>query len=308
MSDSQSRKNLGRGLSALFGEETEDYAELDRVRANKEVPIEHLHPNPKQPRQIFDDAAVAELSDSIKANGLLQAILVRRHPERPSEYEIVAGERRWRAAQKAQLHSVPVVIRELSDAEALELALVENLQRQDLSPLEEAEAYERLIEEYKHTQDALGRAVGKSRSHVANTLRLLTLPKGVKDLLNDGSLSAGHARALLGVEGAEALAKEIVKKQLNVRQTEQLAQQSKAGGSGGGKSKAKKAKPSISFKDADTLALERDLSNLLGMRVNIEIDGQGGSLIVHYGNLDQLDDLLRRLNQGGAAVEPDEGI
>ena len=304
MSDSQSRKNLGRGLSALFGEESEDYAELDRVRASKEVPIEHLHPNPKQPRQIFDEGAVKELSDSIKANGLLQAILVRRHPERPSEYEIVAGERRWRAAQMAQLHQVPVVIRELSDSEALELALVENLQRQDLSPLEEAEAYERLIEEYEHTQDALGRAVGKSRSHVANTLRLLTLPKGVKDLLNDGSLSAGHARALLGVEGAEALAKQVVKKQLNVRQTEQLAQQSKTA-DGGGKPKAKKSKPVTTFKDADTLALERDLSNLLGMRVNIEIEGQGGRLIVHYGSLDQLDDLLRRLNQGGV---PPEGL
>ena len=296
MSESQSRKNLGRGLSALFGEDAEDYAALDRVRASKDVPIEHLHPNPKQPRRVFQDAALRELSESIEANGLLQPIVVRRHPERPAEFEIVAGERRWRAAQLARLHSVPVAIRDLTDCQVLELALVENLQRQDLTPLEEAEAYGRLMKEFEHTQDALGRAVGKSRSHVANTLRLLALPDGIKDLVNDGTLSAGHARALLAAEAPETLVEEVLKRQLNVRQTEQLARNGKAT-DGAGTGKAKTRKPVAAFKDADTLALERDLSNLLGLRVNIEIAGQGGSLTVHYGTLEQLDDLLRRLNQ-----------
>lgn len=296
MSESQSRKNLGRGLSALFGEDSEDYAALDRVRASKDVPIEHLHPNPKQPRRVFQDAALRELSESIEANGLLQPIVVRRHPERPAEFEIVAGERRWRAAQLARLHSVPVTIRDLTDSQVLELALVENLQRQDLTPLEEAEAYGRLMKEFEHTQDALGRAVGKSRSHVANTLRLLALPDGIKDLVNDGTLSAGHARALLAAEAPETLVEEVLKRQLNVRQTEQLARNGKAT-DGAGKGKGKTREPVTAFKDADTLALERDLSNLLGLRVNIEIAGQGGSLTVHYGTLEQLDDLLRRLNQ-----------
>ena len=300
MSESQSRKNLGRGLSALFGEDAEDYAALDRVRASKDVPIEHLHPNPKQPRRVFQDAALRELSESIEANGLLQPIVVRRHPERPAEFEIVAGERRWRAAQLARLHSVPVAIRDLTDSQVLELALVENLQRQDLTPLEEAEAYGRLMKEFEHTQDALGRAVGKSRSHVANTLRLLALPDGIKDLVNDGTLSAGHARALLAAEAPETLVEEVLKRQLNVRQTEQLARNGKAADGAG---KAKTRKPATAFKDADTLALERDLSNLLGLRVNIEIAGQGGSLTVHYGTLEQLDDLLRRLNQDGIAAE-----
>lgn len=296
MTEQTTRSNLGRGLSALFGEEGSDYASLDRVRSTKEVPIEQLHPSPKQPRQSFDDGPLQELADSIKENGLLQPILVRRHAERSAEYEIVAGERRWRAAQIAKLHSVPVVIRELTDSQALEVALVENLQRQDLSPLEEAEAYKRLIDEFHNSQDDLGRAVGKSRSHVANSLRLLGLPEPVKELLRKGDLSAGHARALLTASNPEAVAREVVKKQLNVRQTERLVQQDKPGAKPrtGGKA------TEVQTKDADTLALERDLSSLLGMRVNIEIRGQGGALIIHYQSLEQLDDLLRRLNQSAA--------
>jgi ParB family chromosome partitioning protein len=295
MTEQTTRSNLGRGLSALFGEEGSDYASLDKVRASKEVPIEQLHPNPRQPRQSFDDTALQELADSIKENGLLQPILVRRHAERTAEYEIVAGERRWRAAQIAKLHSVPVLIRELNDSQALEVALVENLQRQDLSALEEAEAYQRLIDEFKNSQEDLGRAVGKSRSHVANSLRLLGLPEPVKELLRKGALTAGHARALLTAADPAAVAREVVRKQLNVRQTEQLVQAAKPTA----KPRAATKRPEVQAKDADTLALERDLSSLLGMRVSIEIRGQGGALTIHYQALEQLDDLLRRLNQGG---------
>lgn len=295
MSEQSQRSNLGRGLSALFGEESADYASLDKVRATKEVPIEQLHPNAKQPRRAFDETALKELADSIRENGLLQPILVRRHPERPAEYEIVAGERRWRASQMAKLHEVPVVIREFDDNQALEAALVENLQRQDLSPLEEAEAYQRLIDDFGNKHEDIGRAVGKSRSHVANSLRLLGLPAGVKTYLENGVLSAGHARALLSSGDPETLARHVVKKQLNVRQTERLVQDEKTDAP----AKRKAARPApAEIKDADTIALERDLSALLGMRVNIEIRGQGGSLTVHYQTLEQLDDLLRRLNQG----------
>jgi len=284
------RHNLGRGLSALFGEDNADYASLDRVRAAKEVPIEQLHPNAKQPRHRFDEAPLQELADSIARNGLLQPILVRRHPQRPAEYEIVAGERRWRAAQVARLHQVPVVIRDVDDAQALELALVENLQRQDLSPIEEAEAYQRLIAEFKHGQEELGRAIGKSRSYIANSLRLLGLPEAVKAMVDDGALSAGHARALIGSEAAEALAEEIVRRGLNVRQTEALVRERKA------EAKPRKRKAKAAAKDVDTIALERDLSGLLGLKVSIDIRGRGGALTIHYQTLEQLDEVLQRLS------------
>ncbi len=298
MSEQVRRSNLGRGLSALFGEESGDYATLDRVRATKDVPTGQLHPNPRQPRHHFDDETIQELADSIKTNGLLQPILVRRHPERPSEYEIVAGERRWRAAQLAQLHQVPVVIRDLDDSQALELALVENLQRQDLSPLEEAEAFQRLMDEYNHRQEDLAGMLGKSRSFVANSLRLLTLPDGVKAALEAGKLTAGHARALVNAEDAEALAQKIIAKGLNVRQTEALLREGK---SDGGDSRPQTV-PSRPVKDADTLALERDLSELLGLKVSFEIKGQGGSLTIHYKTLEQLDDVLQRLNQAPETI------
>ena len=293
------RTNLGRGLAALFGEESEDYSSLDKVRTSKFVPIEHLHPNKHQPRQIFDAEAMGALALSISASGILQPILVRRHPERPSEFEIVAGERRWRAAQMAKLHEVPVVIRDLSDAEALEFALVENVQRQDLSPIEEAEGYHRLIEEFQHTQDALAKTIGKSRSHIANTLRLLNLPQPVREMVNEGKLSAGHARALLGAEDPEALAKKVIARGLNVRQTEHLVQDGK-GRPAGFVAKAADAVTAPTHhhpKDPDTEALERDLTALLGLKVTIEFEGQGGSLTIHYKTLEQLDDVLHRLNQ-----------
>lgn len=294
-SDHGKRTNLGRGLAALFGEENEDYASLDRVRSTKSVPIEHLHPGRYQPRQHFDEDAVAALAESIRAQGILQPILVRRHPERASEFEIVAGERRWRAAQKAQLHEVPVLIRELTDAESLELAIVENVQRQDLTPIEEAEGYRRLLEEFQHTQDDLAKVLGKSRSHIANTLRLLTLPESVKAMVMEGTLTAGHARTLVGSDLAEDLAAEIVGKGLNVRQAERLVQAAKAG------PKAKASHQAASrqehAKDSDTIALERDLTALLGLKVSIRFHGDGGSLTIHYKTLDQLDDVLHRLNQ-----------
>src|SRR5262249_53948249 len=227
MSEEGRRRNLGRGLSALFGEESEDYATLDRLRQAKTVPIDFVRAGRFQPRRNFDDAALDGLAESIREKGVLQPILVRRHPEEASAYEIIAGERRWRAAQRAQLHEIPVVIRELDNREALEVALVENVQRQDLTPLEEAEGYRRLIEEFSHTQEDLAKSVGKSRSHVANTMRLLGLPDPVKLHVEAGRLTAGHARALLNAQDAVMLADEVVRRGLNVRQTEQLAQTAK---------------------------------------------------------------------------------
>jgi ParB family chromosome partitioning protein len=294
-SDQGKRTNLGRGLAALFGEENEDYASLDKVRSARTVPIEHLRPGRFQPRHRFDEASVNALAESIKAQGILQPILVRRHPERPNEFEIVAGERRWRAAQIAKLHEVPVVIRDLTDAQSLELAIVENVQRQDLTPLEEAEGYRRLIDDFQHTQEDLARTLGKSRSHIANTLRLLALPEGVKLLMDEGKLTAGHARTLIGCDNAEGLAAQMIHRGLNVRQAERLVQNAKA--AAGSPRKADKPADPDRPKDTDTLALERDLTALLGLKVSIKFQGTGGSLTIHYKTLEQLDDVLHRLNQ-----------
>ena len=291
------RKNLGRGLAALLGDEEddgEDYASLDKVRATRNVPIEQLRANRFQPRRMFDEEALDALSESIRAQGLLQPILVRRRDDEPNSYEIIAGERRWRAAQKAQLHEVPVVVRDMADREALEIAIVENVQRRDLTPLEESEGYQRLMDEFQHTQEDLARVVGKSRSHIANMLRLLHLPDSVKQLVQAGEISAGHARALLNAEDSEALAKEVSKKGLSVRETERLAQQVKQAAKG---QTGRPAKSKAPRKDPDTRQLEDDLASLLGLRVNIEFHGQGGTLTVHYKTLDQLDDVLNRLNQ-----------
>ena len=297
MSEPTRRSSLGRGLAALFGEEEADYAALDRVRTAKDVPIEHLHPNPQQPRRAFDEASVEELADSIRANGILQPILARRHRERPAEFEIVAGERRWRAAQRAQLHSVPIVIREIDDGQAIELALVENLQREDLSALEEAEAYHHLMTRFDYTQESLARNVGKSRSHIANSLRLRKLPDAVKALLDSGALSAGHARALLGAEDPEAVARRAVEERLNVRQVERLIREAQGGAKRRGAGKSPGPAGASPVKDADTLALERDLAAMLGLRVSISLRGQGGALTIHYDTLEQLDEVLRRLSQ-----------
>lgn len=284
-------RQLGRGLSALFGEEAEDYPEIGAVRQTSMMPIGNLRPGRFQPRQDFDDAQMDTLVQSVRAHGILQPLLVRQDPGDPNSYEIVAGERRWRAAQLTQLHEVPVVVKELTDSGALEIALIENIQRQDLNPLEEAEGYKRLITEFEHTQDALSRAVGKSRSHIANTLRLLNLPASVKKLLVGGDLTAGHARALLNLDNPDKLARRIVKQGLNVRQTERLVQQAKMA------SHTTTAKPR---KDPDTVALEKDLSNLLGLRVAVNFRGDGGELVIHYKTLEQLDDVLHKLSYGKA--------
>jgi len=294
MNDPTSRRRLGRGLSALLGDDEADYEELEKTaRAQRELPIEQLHPGQFQPRTNFDDEDMQSLVDSIRSKGILQPILVRRDPAQVDSYEIIAGERRWRAAQRAQLHNVPVIIRDLNNQEALEIALIENIQRSDLSAIEEAEAYQRLIDEFEHTQDALSKVVGKSRSHVANTLRLLTLPPEVRQMVDRGELTAGHARALVGREDALALAREIVQGSLTVRDIEKKVSP------GGGSAAPKPRKTSA--KSADTLALERDVSDAIGLKVQIDLKGGEesgrGTLSIEFKSLDQLDDVLRRLNQ-----------
>ena len=294
------RGGLGKGLSALLAQESADYAALDRVRQIKTVPVEQVRPGRLQPRRRFDEASMKALIDSVKEKGVLQPLLVRRHPESANMYEIVAGERRWRAAQAAKLHEIPVVIRELDDREALEVALIENVQRADLTPLEEADGYKRLMEEFGHTQEALAQALGKSRSHIANMLRLLGLPDEVKEMLEEGLISAGHARALLTADEPAKLAHEIASRGLSVRDAEALAQEAKAQKQNAGKAGGKKAEPPAPHeKDPDTKNLERDLTALLGLKVSVEFagKGKGGALTIHYSTLDQLDEVLRRLKQ-----------
>ncbi len=284
------KRKLGRGLSALLGDNGGDYASLDKVRSTKTVAIEFLRPGKYQPRHIMNNEQIEELSRSIADKGILQPLLVRRlsAAEGPNAYEIIAGERRWRAAQMAKLHEVPVIIKDLNDQETLEIALVENLQRQDLSPLEEADGYQRLMVEFTHTQEDLAKAMGKSRSHVANTMRLLALPDAVKAMIDDGQLSAGHGRAILGASDPLQMAKTVVKQGLNVRQTEKLVKKQGAEGS-------KPAARPVA-KDPDTAALERSMSDLLGLKVDIQFKNGHGCLSVHYTDLAQLDDLLARLS------------
>ena len=288
MEEEPKRRGLGRGLSALLGDEGEDYAALDRVRGAKDVPVEKLRPNKYQPRRFFDDQKAVELVNSIREKGVLEPLLVRRVEGDPTCYEIIAGERRWRAAQAAKLHQVPVVIKEIDDAEALEISLVENIQREDLTPLDEAEGYHRLSEEFGYTQEQTGRLVGKSRSHVANMRRLLMLPDIVKTYLADGRLSAGHARALVTADDPTKLAHRIVDQSLNVRDAEKLTKKPRT-----------KVKPTR--KDPDTLALERDISSTLGLQVDIKFLGEqeGGLVKISYTTLEQLDEICRRLCSQG---------
>jgi len=281
------RRPLGRGLSALLGADPEEALLHEQSRSPRTLPTSALRPGRFQPRHSFDAEEMASLVRSIAAQGILQPILVRPARDEPGAYEIIAGERRWRAAQEVPLHEVPVSLRTLSDGEALEIALVENIQREDLNPLEEAEGYQRLMVEFSHTQEDLAKVVGKSRSHVANMMRLLALPQPVKELLAKRALSAGHARALLNAPNAPQLAEEIVKRGLNVRQTERMVKREGARMRRGGAQAA--------AKDADTVALERDLSLKLGLKVGITHRGGRGALTLHYATLGQLDDLVQRL-------------
>jgi ParB family chromosome partitioning protein len=280
------RSRLGRGLAALIGEAVEAPA-LERTRPQRRLPIEFLKPNPRNPRRVYSDTELDELAASIKERGIIQPVVVRAVRGAKDSYEIIAGERRWRAAQRAGLHEVPVVTLEVSDSEALELAIIENVQRTDLNPLEEAGGYEALITEYHHSHDEIAKIVGKSRSHITNTLRLLKLPDAVKAYINAGKISAGAARMLIGASDPEAMAREIVERGLNVRQVEALAKER----AGGGKHKKHK----LARKDADTAALERRLTDALGLKVAIEHGAKGGAVRVHYKSLDQLDEIVRRL-------------
>ncbi len=297
MAETNRKKGLGRGLSHLLGEAEAAYRATEAPAAptapGNVLPIEFLRAGRFQPRRHFDEAALEELASSIRVHGLLQPILVRPIEGERDAYEIVAGERRWRAAQRAERHEVPVIIQALSDSQALEIALIENLHRRDLTALEEAEGYERLIDEFKHSHDELGKLVGKSRSHVANMLRLLALPDQVKAMLQSGELTAGHARALLTAPDPEALAKSVVVRGLSVRATERLANLAKAAP----QKPSGRAAPAGGKKNADLMALERDLSERLGLVVSIESRGAGGSLTIAYRTLDQLDDVIEKLSR-----------
>lgn len=287
------RPGLGRGLSALMGD-TRRETPVDRTESANDsrsglrmLPVGSLAPHPDQPRRHFDDAALDELAKSILARGLIQPIVVRPHGK---EYQIVAGERRWRAAQRAHLHEVPVIVRDLTDAETLEIALIENIQRQDLNAIEEADAYRKLIAEFGHTQEALAKIVDKSRSHVSNMMRLLDLPPGVRELLVTGQLEMGHARALIGAPDPEALARATIDGGLSVRQVEKVAREAKAPRLGRIETK------SYDEGNADIAALERQLGDLLGLKVHIAYGAKGGTLTLNYSTLDQLDMVCQRLS------------
>lgn len=287
----ETRSRLGRGLAALMGDVGAESVVSDRAgsRLPRRVPIEQIRPSPRNPRRTFADEDLSELSQSIKERGIIQPIVVRALKGQRDSYEIIAGERRWRAAQKAGLHDVPIVLLDVGDAEALELAIIENVQRTDLNPLEEAAGYQALATDYKHSQDDIATIVGKSRSHVTNTLRLLNLPDSVKAYIADGRLSAGHARTLVGQPNPEELARAIVEKGLNVRQAESLRQERAPAKTG-------ESKPR---KDADTAAVEKRLSDALGLAVQIRHGARGGTLQIKYKSLDQLDAVIQRLEVGG---------
>jgi len=298
MADKKEKRGLGRGLSALMADvdltQRDDPADTaPKSASERSLPIERVVPNPDQPRRDFDEAALQELSASIAEKGIIQPLIVRASPDGGNTFQIVAGERRWRAAQRAQLHEVPVVVREFSDTEVLEIAIIENVQRADLNPVEEALGYRQLQEKFGHTQEQLSTALGKSRSHIANLMRLLNLPNAVLTWLREDKLSAGHARALITSDDPTALARIVMDKGLSVRETEKLA---KAGVSKGG---AASKQSVITKKDADTRALEQDLEAALGMKVNIEHSpgGEKGKLSIAYKDFEQLDELCRKLSQ-----------
>ena len=291
MADDAARSRLGRGLAALMGDVGVESQAIERARGQRRVPIEFIRANPRNPRKMFSDDELEELTASIRERGIIQPIVVRNRGA--DIFEIIAGERRWRAAQRAGLHEVPVVVLDVNDGEALELAIIENVQRTDLNPLEEATGYQVLAAEFNHSQDEIAKIVGKSRSHVANTLRLLRLSDTVKAYINTGKLSAGHARMLVGQPNAEEIAEDIINRGLNVRQVEAQARKS-------GKEQARELKPKRrGAKDADTVALEKRVSDALGLQVGVDHRGGWGILHIHYSNLEQLDEVLRRLERVG---------
>jgi ParB family chromosome partitioning protein len=286
----EARPRLGRGLAALIGDAGSEVAAIDRLRGQRLVPIEFLRPNPRNPRKDFKEAELDDLSASIKERGILQPILVRSITGVADAYEIVAGERRWRAAQRANVHDVPIILIEADEKAALEIAVIENVQRADLNALEEAMGYEQLGNEFGYSQGDLARIIGKSRSHIANTLRLLKLPTLSRRMLAEGHLSAGHARALLSVSDPDAVARRIVEQGLSVRDVERITQQETENSAGRTKTKATRRE-----KDADTRALEKDLSNALGLAVSIDVRGECGEVRIRYKDLEQLDALCGRL-------------
>lgn len=294
MSKPTKNRGLGRGLSALMAdvvvEELPKGAPAEPRRADMMVPIEKIKPNPEQPRRTFTQEQLDDLAASVKEKGVIQPLIVRPRPGSEDEYEIVAGERRWRASQMAKLHQLPVIVREYSDTEALEVAIIENIQRADLNAIEEAAGYRDLMDRFGHTQEKVSEALGKSRSHIANLLRLLNLPDDVQSFVRDGQLTAGHARTLVTAENASALAREIINKGLSVRAAEKLAK-------GAGESKPRATSPKAE-KDADTKALEADLSATMGMKVQIDhkAGGEAGTVTIRYQNLDQLDDICGKLS------------
>lgn len=279
---------LGRGLSSLLGEVAQDAPVAGGAPRGslQSIPVSSIEPHPGQPRRTFDEAALEELAASIEQRGVIQPIVVRPNGHR---FQIVAGERRWRAAQRARLHEIPAIVRDFSEAETLEVALIENIQRADLNAIDEAAAYSRLLADYGHSQEALGKLVGKSRSHIANLLRLLDLPPGVQAMVVDGRLTMGHARALISAPNPAELAEEVIRRGLSVRETEKLAQARKPGRS---------KPPQRIAPDADIAALERQLSELLGVPVAVRHTGGSGSITLSYSTLDQLDMICQRLTGG----------
>lgn len=287
----EARSRLGRGLASLIGDVGREAAHLERPRAQRKVPIEFLKPNPRNPRRDFADAELRELADSIKQHGVIQPIVVRPLRGVQDRFEIIAGERRWRASQVAGLHEVPIVPVDVSDSDALEIAIVENVQREDLNPMEEAQGYHALANEFKRSQDEIAKTVGKSRSHVANTMRLTKLPAEVQAYIALGQLSAGHARALIGVPDPLAAAKRIVEEGLNVRQAEALAHIE------GVPARKPQNARGARVKDPNTVALEKSVSDALGLAISIDHRDSGGIVHIRYRDLDQLDEIVRRLGK-----------
>ncbi|MGB0507205.1 MAG: ParB/RepB/Spo0J family partition protein [Pikeienuella sp.] len=289
MAENKRKKGLGRGLAALMDDVAAPLPGQPAASAESTAPIEKIHPNPEQPRRIFKPREMEELTSSIREKGIIQPLLVRPDPKKKGHFQIVAGERRWRAAQLAKVHEAPIIVRDLDDAEVLEIAIIENVQRADLNPIEEAQGYRQLIDRFGHSQALLADRIGKSRSYIANALRLLALPEDVQDHLVDGRLSIGHARAIITAHNPSELAREVIAKGLSVRQTEALAKQIQ---------QPKGAVKRAPAKDADTRALEGDLSAALGLKVSIAHKGaKGGELKISYKDLEQLDGLCRLLNQ-----------